>query len=123
MTPTQHYVDQYLYTYENEDHWYYHYVKEGHKHTVIRSYRRNQGHYGVGEKQFALLADNRYWKSIGAPLVKHPDKLRRRNSWDEYEDEAQSEVANWKQNSKCHHQYEVDVQRKYQKLKRQETNK
>jgi len=70
---------------------------------------RNKHHF---ERYYAELADDKYWKSIGAPLPRRMDgTLKTRNCWEDWEDEVVSTKGNWKHSTKCKHQWEPKQKR------------
>lgn len=70
---------------------------------------RNKHHF---ERYYAELADDRYWKSIGAPLPRRMNgTLKTRNCWEDWEDEVVSTKGNWKHSTKCKHQWEPKQKR------------
>ena len=80
--------------------------RQNRKHSSGWSYR-NHPHHGIGDRYFAKLADDRYWKGLNVPLPrKKHGKISAFNSWDEWEDEGRSEVASWKRQGKYRHQWE-----------------
>lgn len=102
----------------------YHYVHErynqfkapkrsiqGRKHTKGYSYR-GPGRKGTGERYYALMADDRYYRSIGEPTFrKRGGNLLDNSSWGYWEDEGRSQVGTWKAQGKYRHQWEAKVRR------------
>ena len=88
----------------------YHYQKRNFF-TKRRRYAgvRNKHHF---ERYYAELADDRYWKSIGAPLPRRMNgTLKTRNCWEDWEDEVVSTKGNWKHSTKCKHQWDPKQKR------------
>jgi len=82
---------------------------QGRKHHRGYSYR-NAGKKGTGERYYALMSDDRYYKSIGEPpFRKRGGKLLQNSSWDKWELEGRTDVNCWKSQGKHRHQWEAKV--------------